>query len=107
MQRPTMNPENLSKKYPPLALLITILLMVAGLQSLTASVVPVNLQCEYRLNPLGIDILQPHLMWQVQSGQRDQVQTAYEILVADSAELLKNDKGNLWDSSRISSDETV
>ena len=102
-----MNHENLSKKQPPLALLIAVLLMMAGFQPLMASVVPVNLQCEYRLNPLGLDVLKPHLMWQVQSRERDQVQTAYEILVADSDELLKNDQGNLWDSGKISSDETV
>ncbi|HQA00270.1 MAG TPA: hypothetical protein PLT93_19220, partial [Phycisphaerae bacterium] len=27
---------------------------------------PANLRCEYRVNPLGIDIVRPRLSWQVQ-----------------------------------------
>ncbi len=43
-----------------------------------------NLTCEYQINPLGIDVLQPRLSWQMQSDQRDACQTAYQILVATS-----------------------
>src|SRR6185437_10762354 len=72
-----------------------------------ASIVPVKLQCEYRLNPAGIDVGQPRLTWQVQSAERDQGQTAYQILVASSQERLQKDSGDLWDSGKIASDETV
>jgi alpha-L-rhamnosidase len=58
-------------------------------------------------NPLGIDVSRPRLIWQVQSDERNQRQTAYQILVADSKELLKNDQGDLWDSGKIVNDETV
>src|ERR1035438_6971444 len=86
--------------------LIASRLMLAGFQSLAGSLVPVNLQCEYRLNPMGIDVTQPHLIWQVQSDERDQVQTAYQILVAGSKKLLRNNHGDLWDSGRISSERS-
>ena len=102
-----MKPARPSKKHLLLTILIAGLLMVAGFLPLAASVVPVNLQCEYRFNPLGIDMAQPRLIWQVQSDERDQAQTAYQILVASNKELLKNNHGDLWDSGRISSDETV
>ena len=102
-----MNHNRLSIRHLLLHLSITIILNLDGFQSFAGSVVPLNLQCEYRSSPLGIDVTQPRLSWQVQSTERDQGQSAYEILVADSQELLKHNHGNLWDSGRISSDETV
>src|SRR5258706_10794879 len=87
--------------------LIASMLMSAGFQSLAGSLVPVNLQCEYRLNPMGIDVAQPRLFWQVQSNERGQSQTAYQALVMSSKELLKKSRGDLWDSGKVSSDETV
>ena len=41
-----------------------------------------NLRCEYRVNPLGIDVTQPRLSWIVTSAERGQKQTAYQVLVA-------------------------
>ncbi|MGW8256133.1 MAG: family 78 glycoside hydrolase catalytic domain, partial [Thermoguttaceae bacterium] len=66
-----------------------------------------NLRCEYLENPLGIDTLKPRLSWIMQSDQRAQKQTAYQVLVADSEEKLKSGVGNLWDSGKLNSDETV
>jgi alpha-L-rhamnosidase len=95
-----MKLRNLLQKSCVAAALAASAAMAAG-----ASIVPVKLQCEYRLNPAGIDVGQPRLTWQVQSAERDQGQTAYQILVASSQELL--DSGDLWDSGKIASDETV
>src|ERR1017187_9383510 len=68
---------------------------------------PVALRCEYRINPLGIDEAQPRLTWRVESAERAQKQTAYQILVASSAELLAKNSGDLWDSGKISTGDTV
>ena len=87
--------------------LAIILVVLAGMLPLAASVLPVGLQCEYRSDPRGIDIARPRLIWQVQSGERDQRQTAYHILVASSKELLQKNQGDLWDSGKVASDETV
>jgi len=65
-----------------------------------------HLRCEYRVNPLGIDILQPRLSWIMESNQRGQMQSAYQILVASSDNLLDLDIGDLWDSGKISSDQS-
>ena len=102
-----MNPKSLSRKHLPLTILIAAFLMVGGFLPVAGSVVPVNLQCEYRFNPRGIGESQPRLIWQVQSDERSQAQTAYQVLVASSKELLQNNHGDLWDSGRIASDETV
>src|SRR5271163_2842329 len=66
-----------------------------------------RLRCEYLENPLGIDVRQPRLNWILDSGERGQKQTAYQILVASRADELKNDRGDLWDSGKISSDQTT
>lgn len=43
-----------------------------------------DLKCEYRENPLGIESNAPRLNWLLHSSERDQMQTAYQILVANS-----------------------
>jgi alpha-L-rhamnosidase len=70
-------------------------------------VAPRNLRCEYLVNPLGIDVSMPRLSWQLYSEQRGQKQTGYQIMVASSKERLDEDNGDLWDSGRISSDQST
>jgi alpha-L-rhamnosidase len=66
-----------------------------------------NLLCESVANPLAIDIAQPRLSWQLQSHNRNVMQTAYQILVASSPERLAKNIGDLWDSKKQSSDNSV
>jgi alpha-L-rhamnosidase len=68
---------------------------------------PVHLRCEYLENPLGIDKASPRLSWQSDNVERDWKQSAYEILVASSAELLHTGNADIWDSGKISSAESV
>src|ERR1043165_5310096 len=81
--------------------------LVCFVNSAEARLTPTHLRCEYLVNPLGIDATQPRLSWIVESKERAQVQTAYQILVASSEAGLKKDRGDLWDSGIISYDETV
>jgi alpha-L-rhamnosidase len=64
-------------------------------------------RCEYLNDPQGIDVLKPRLSWIVRSDERGEKQTAYQVLVASSPELLTDDKGDLWDSGRVDSDQTI
>jgi alpha-L-rhamnosidase len=68
---------------------------------------PSGLRCEYFTNPLGIDEPQPRLSWLVNDPRRGARQTAYEILVAASAEALADDDGDVWDSGKVESDQSV
>jgi hypothetical protein len=75
-----------------------------------ASAVPVDLRCEYLTAPLGIDVLQPRLSWRlaaIRSEARGQRQTAYQVLVASSRELLHQNRGDLWSSGMVTSDQSV
>ena len=80
---------------------------VCGLSAAAAGLTVGGLQCEYLENPLGIDPAQPRLGWVVESSQRAQAETAYQVLVASSEALLKANTGDLWDSGRVASDQTV
>ncbi|MBC8096970.1 MAG: family 78 glycoside hydrolase catalytic domain [Akkermansiaceae bacterium] len=71
-----------------------------------AAVETKNHRCEYLTNPLGIDAASPRLSWIVTSNRRGEKQTAYHVLVASSVKLLADDKGDLWDSGKVTSDET-
>lgn len=79
--------------------------LLAGVCS--AAVATKNLRCEYLTDPLGIDAASPRLSWVLTSNQRGEKQTAYQILVASSPKLLKNDQGDLWDSGKVASDENA
>jgi alpha-L-rhamnosidase len=76
--------------------------------STPVSFTPIRLRCEYRVNPLGIDSTNPRLDWILQPGDplaRGLASSAYRILVASSPDVLATNKGDLWDSGRVSSDQ--
>ena len=66
-----------------------------------------GLRCEYRANPLGIEAARPRLSWLIESDRRGARQVAYQVLAASSADLLANDHGDLWDSGKVASDQTI
>jgi alpha-L-rhamnosidase len=63
--------------------------------------------CEYAAKPVGIDAARPRFGWVLGSGRRGVMQQAYQVLVANSAEQLAKDVGDLWDSGKTRSDESV
>ncbi len=66
-----------------------------------------NLRCEYKLNPIGVDIENPRLSWVLESNERGVKQSAYQIVVASSMENLINSKVDIWDSKKILSDKSI
>jgi len=66
-----------------------------------------DLRCEYLSDPLGVDRLNPRLSWRIESPDRGVLQSAYQILVADSKAELDADRGNLWDSGRVESGQSA
>lgn len=65
-----------------------------------------NLRCEYKTNPVGIDVLQPRFSWELVSSERSTAQSAYHIRVARSeAQLAKSDL--TWDSGRQPSEASI
>ena len=66
-----------------------------------------ELRWESLTNPQGIDARQPRLSWMLQSPERNQKQTAYQILVATSEAKLKEGKADLWDSGKVDSNQSL
>jgi alpha-L-rhamnosidase len=71
------------------------------------SLTPVQLRCEYLVDPLGMGETQPRLSWMLTSDRRSDAQRAYRVIVASSPEMLAKDQGDLWDSGRVESDESA
>jgi len=89
----------------------TLLLGAASLcAAAPSSSTPTDLRCEYRRNPLGIDETRPRLSWVLEPREpkaRGQRQTAYQILAASSPARLQTGHGDLWDSGKVASDQSV
>jgi alpha-L-rhamnosidase len=66
-----------------------------------------ELHTEYKKNPIGIDARRPRLAWQIRSAQRGVVQSAYQIRVARSERSLESAADTVWDSGKVTSDESV
>jgi len=68
---------------------------------------PLDLRCEYRSNPLGLDVTQPRLSWKLADDRRGACQTAYQVLAAANPGDLAAGRDLLWDSGRVESGESV
>lgn len=101
-----MNPKPYFRN--PLIYILTLLCAWITIPCLGA-VLPVDLRCEYRVDPLGIDNPTPRLSWKIVDAEktRDQKQTGYQVLVASSMENLNQDTGDLWDSRGVVSAQSV
>ena len=69
-----------------------------------------SLNCEYGVNPLGIDAARPRLSWVLEAekaGARGLKQTAYQILVAASPAKLRAGAGDLWNSGKVDSGTSI
>jgi hypothetical protein len=74
-----------------------------------AALEPVGLRCEYLQDPLGIDVVKPRLSWEFKpvDGARGLRQVGYQVLVAGSKAKVDTNEGDLWDSGRVESDQSV
>jgi len=73
-----------------------------------AGILPVDLGCESKLNPIGLSETSPRLSWQLLAtvaGERGQYQTAYQVQVASSLQVLTNNQGDLWDTGQVATNQ--
>jgi len=66
-----------------------------------------DLRCEYKTNPIGIDVNTPRLSWKISSPLRGTVQSAYEIRAGEKAEFLDESDHLIWNTGKIVSDRSV
>ena len=65
-----------------------------------------NLRIEYHENPSGLDVEKPRFSWVLEAEGRNRSQSAYQIVVASSAQKLNAGDGDIWDSGKVNSDKT-
>ncbi|MCX8053696.1 MAG: glycoside hydrolase family 78 protein [Armatimonadetes bacterium] len=66
-----------------------------------------HLLTEYLTNPLGIDDPNPGFSWRIESDRRGFRQTAYQVQVASSKDLIFIGNPDLWDSGKVVSSDQV
>src|ERR1043166_9570483 len=88
-------------------LLRCLIYLLLATECAQAALTPVALRCEYLDSPMGLDEMHPRLTWRVDSGERGEKQTAYQILVASDEKTLNGEGEALWDSGKVASDQTV
>jgi len=74
---------------------------------LSAPLEVTHLKCEYKVNPLGIDVLQPRLSWQLRSTERGVIQKAYQLRAAATPEDLKAGRNLLWAPDKVPGEQSV
>ena len=61
---------------------------------------PVQLRCEYQVDPVVVEAAAPRLSWIDETVRPDiqgESQTAWQVLVASSPALLKEGKADVWE----------
>jgi alpha-L-rhamnosidase len=89
---------------------VLILLTFAAGSFAAVAMQPGSLRCEYRANPQGIDVTAPRLSWMLTGGDpkaRGLRQTAYRVLASSSESALKSNTGDLWDTGKVISDQSI
>ena len=66
-----------------------------------------KLKCEQETDPIGIETQTPRFSWQLYAPTRGAVQTAYQIIVSDTPEAVERGTGNVWDSKKIASSQSL
>ncbi|MHA1458639.1 MAG: glycoside hydrolase family 78 protein, partial [Promethearchaeota archaeon] len=68
---------------------------------------PNDLRCEYLFNPICIDIPKPRFSWLLTHDERNQTQSAYQIIMSSDKNLSKSEKGDMWESGKVISDNNA
>ncbi len=102
---PTAAPKTFYQKFS--RLLPVLVLLSVSPAAFSQSLRVENPRCEYRVNPVGLDVSAPRLSWTLACDQRGERQTAYQVLAASSPQKLERGEGDLWDSGKVESDQTL
>ena len=87
--------------------LIAVFLMPVANTGFAQKPVVVDLTCNYKTNPVGIGTLQPHLSWVIKSTGYNIRQKAFRIIISDNNRSIGEGKGDIWDSGKIASEESI
>ncbi|MDR1722498.1 MAG: glycoside hydrolase family 78 protein [Tannerella sp.] len=75
--------------------------------ALFSQIKPEKLRCEYLTAPLGVDVPNPRLTWQLHDDRYGALQKSYRIVVGTDSAQVASGRGESWDSGEIVSDEML
>jgi alpha-L-rhamnosidase len=111
MRYPVMDDARLSSLRSARIILIALgaacfLLGAFAPSGVAADLLAVDLTCEYRTDPPGLGEIKPRLGWKLQASDpvlRRLHQSAYQVIVSSTPEALAADRGDVWDTGKVSS----
>ena len=86
-------------------LLLTIIALASCTDNLNISIVNPNV--EQQIRPQAVATAQPRFSWQYETSESNVIQQNYRIIVASTSENAQNNKGDLWDSGVIPSNQML
>lgn len=76
--------------------------------ALSSTISVTSMRTEGMTNPLGIDVETPRFSWKLEATTEQNVmQKSYQILVASTAENLAKENGDVWNSGKVLSEESL
>ena len=84
---------------------ILLLVLLSGMAYAQSTVY--DLTTDYLTNPLGLDNPRPLLGWKIKDDRTNIQQTAYQIIVASTEKKLGQGTGDLWNTGKVLSDQSV
>ncbi|MCE5346061.1 MAG: glycoside hydrolase family 78 protein [Bacteroidales bacterium] len=79
---------------------ITLLLFLCSCKNSGSSISVSQIKCNGIENPVGTGNV-PDFSWILKSDKRDQIQTAYQIVVSSARGIINKGKGDVWDTGKI------
>lgn len=95
----------MSRKFLKGLLFLVGMSLIPFLLVAASGIKPTNLRCEYKEKPV-IDEKEPRLSWELISNKKNEVQTAYQIIVSSSEDLLNEEKADMWNTGKTLSNAT-
>ncbi|WP_394706720.1 family 78 glycoside hydrolase catalytic domain [uncultured Draconibacterium sp.] len=87
--------------------ILVLLLFCNYLQAQSQSENVTQLNCEYLVNPLGVDSPNPRLSWKMKDARLGAKQLAYQLLVSTDSLAVVKGQGTIWDSDKILSNDML
>ena len=83
------------------------LLLMVGSARAAAPLAVASMTTNAQTDPIGVGTAAPRLGWILASSNRDETQSAYQVLVASSLSVLAADHGDVWNSGVVESSNSV
>ncbi|MFT4016729.1 MAG: glycoside hydrolase family 78 protein [Agriterribacter sp.] len=85
--------------------LLTVAALLVLMSYAQSDIAAVNLRVEYKPDAFT-DVEKPRFSWELTSVVNNQVQTAWELIVASSEQILQSNKGDVWTSGKVNNNLT-